>query len=86
MTARVMGATRVTASCHHHQSIDRLGAGLRVVGRADDGIVEAVELEDDNPLVLAVQWHPEDTSADDPSQQHLFDALVRAASGDLLSP
>jgi putative glutamine amidotransferase len=27
--------------------------------------------------VLAVQWHPEDTSEDDPAQQRLFDAIVR---------
>jgi putative glutamine amidotransferase len=29
---------------------------------------------------VAVQWHPEDTAAEDPSQQGLFDALVRAAA------
>jgi putative glutamine amidotransferase len=78
LTANVMGATWVTASCHHHQSLDRLGDGLRVVGRAADGIVEAVELDDDS-FMLAVQWHPEDTAARDPAQQNLFDALVRAA-------
>jgi gamma-glutamyl-gamma-aminobutyrate hydrolase PuuD len=27
-----------------------------------------------------VQWHPEDTAADDASQQALFDALVAAAA------
>jgi len=80
MTARVMGATRVTASCHHHQSLDRLGEGLRVVGRAADGIIEAVELDDDNAFLLAVQWHPEDTAATDPAQQELFNALVRAVN------
>ena len=73
----VMGASRVTVSCHHHQAIAKLGDGLRVVGRADDGIVEALEL--DGSFVLAVQWHPEDTAADDPAQQRLFDALVRRA-------
>ena len=52
-----------------------LGDGLRVIGRAADGIVEALEL--DGAFVLAVQWHPEDTAADDPAQQRLFDALVR---------
>jgi putative glutamine amidotransferase len=26
-----------------------------------------------------VQWHPEDTAADDPDQQRLFDSFVAAA-------
>ena len=79
LVADVMGATRVKASCHHHQAISTLGDGLRVVGRGSDGIVEALELE--GAFVLAVQWHPEDTAGDDPAQQHLFDALVRRAGG-----
>ncbi|HEY3832473.1 MAG TPA: gamma-glutamyl-gamma-aminobutyrate hydrolase family protein [Acidimicrobiia bacterium] len=78
--AQVMGSDRPACSCHHHQSVDRVGDGLRVVGRAGDGIVEAVE--PDNPdrggFVLAVQWHPEDTAADDRAQQQLFDALIEA--------
>jgi gamma-glutamyl-gamma-aminobutyrate hydrolase PuuD len=78
LLADVMDARRVTVSCHHHQAIAKLGDGLRVVGRADDGIVEALEL--DGSFVLAVQWHPEDTAADDPAQQRLFDALVRRAT------
>jgi putative glutamine amidotransferase len=78
MLADVMDATRVIASCHHHQAIARLGDGLRVAGRASDGVVEAAEM--DGCFVLAVQWHPEDTAGDDPSQQRLFDALVRGAS------
>jgi putative glutamine amidotransferase len=79
LLAEVMGTARVTASCHHHQAVDELGDGLRVVGRASDGIVEAVEL--DGAFMLAVQWHPEDTAAADPAQQRLFDALVRRAGG-----
>jgi gamma-glutamyl-gamma-aminobutyrate hydrolase PuuD len=79
LLADVMDTTRVTASCHHHQAVDQLGDGLRVVGRAADGIVEALEL--DGAFMLAVQWHPEDTAADDPAQQRLFDAVVRRAGG-----
>jgi putative glutamine amidotransferase len=79
LVADVMDATRVTASCHHHQAIAELGDGLRVVGRAKDGIVEALEI--DGAFLLAVQWHPEDTAEDDPAQQRLFDALVRRAGG-----
>ncbi len=77
LLAEIMEATRLQASCHHHQAIATTGDGLRVVGRAADGIAEAMEL--DGAFVLAVQWHPEDTAADDRTQQRLFDALVRKA-------
>lgn len=81
LLARVLGATTVTGSCHHHQAVAKLGAGLRVTARARDGIVEGVE-RDGAPgdgLLLAVQWHPEDTAGNDPAQQALFDALVQHA-------
>jgi putative glutamine amidotransferase len=74
--ADVMGAPTVTASCHHHQAIARLGRGLRVTARAHDNIVEGIELE--GAGLLAVQWHPEDLAPADPANQALFDALVKA--------
>jgi len=70
----------VTISCYHHQAIDRLGDGLTVVARADDGTVEAVVV-DAPGWAAGVQWHPEDTWADDPSQVALVSAFVRAARG-----
>jgi putative glutamine amidotransferase len=76
LLAKVMGTNRPVATCHHHQSVSELGSDLRVVARADDGIVEGLELVDAGGWLLAVQWHPEDTSATDPANQHLFDALV----------
>ena len=44
----------------HHQAIDpeRLGSGLTIVASSSDGIVEAVEYQE-NTFVLGVQWHPE---------------------------
>jgi putative glutamine amidotransferase len=65
----------VEAQCSHHQAVRELGAGLHEVGRADDGVIEALELTD-HPFVIGVQWHPED-SAD----ARLFAALVTAAAG-----
>jgi putative glutamine amidotransferase len=69
-------------ACHsvHHQSIGELGRGLTLVGHGDDGMPEAIEV-DDARWAVAVQWHPEDTAATDPQQQGLFDALVRQAVG-----
>ncbi len=75
LVARSTGTTRVAASCHHHQAVDRLGDGLVVSARAPDGIVEGLELPGARWLV-AVQWHPEDTAGRDPVQQRLFDAFV----------
>lgn len=81
--AAAIGTTSVRGSCHHHQAIDRLAPPLRVVAQAADGIIEACELHAaSDRFFVAVQWHPEDTAADDPVQQRLFDALVAAARGD----
>ncbi|MEU9915977.1 gamma-glutamyl-gamma-aminobutyrate hydrolase family protein [Streptomyces sp. NPDC051001] len=76
---RATGAQKVEASCYHHQRVDRLGTGLAVTARAADGTVEGLELPGARGWFTAVQWHPEDTAHEDPAQQGLFDALVRAA-------
>jgi putative glutamine amidotransferase len=78
--AKAMG-TETPEKCHcvHHQALDRLGDGLRVVGRHRDGIIHAVEL-DGARWIVGTQWHPEDSAADDPQQQGLFDELIRQAS------
>ncbi|WP_234534489.1 gamma-glutamyl-gamma-aminobutyrate hydrolase family protein [Streptomyces shenzhenensis] len=74
------GEQKVDASCYHHQRVDRLGAGLTVTATAADGTVEGLELAGAPGWFTAVQWHPEDTAHEDPVQQRLFDALVRAAA------
>ncbi|MEV7597083.1 gamma-glutamyl-gamma-aminobutyrate hydrolase family protein [Kitasatospora sp. NPDC089797] len=73
------GTGELDASCFHHQRVDRLGRGLAVTATAADGTVEALELPSGAGWFLGVQWHPEDTAAQDPAQQRLFDAFVRAA-------
>ena len=75
--ASVLGASALPVSSYHHQAVDRVGEGLRVVGRAPDGVVEALEHE--SAELIAVQWHPEDTSEEDSLQQSLFDWLVLRA-------
>jgi putative glutamine amidotransferase len=47
------GATVVNSI--HHQAVLDPGPHLRVTGRSDDGVIEAIESDG----VLGVQWHPE---------------------------
>ena len=54
----------------HHQTVDRLGVGLRVTAEASDGTVEGLECAD--APVVAVQWHPELLPEPDP----IFDWFI----------
>ncbi|PPK68859.1 gamma-glutamyl-gamma-aminobutyrate hydrolase family protein [Actinokineospora auranticolor] len=71
--AGVLGES-VSTLCHHHQSLDRVADGLRVVGTAEDGTVEAVELAGPG-FCVGLQSHPEQNTDD----VRVFAALVRAA-------
>ena len=76
--AQAIGANQANA-CHsfHHQAIDSLGQGFVVSGRAIDGTIEAIE-SSTATWCVAVQWHPEDSAAEDQQQQNLFDALIKS--------
>jgi putative glutamine amidotransferase len=71
------GAPGARVNSSHHQSILEPGRGLRITGRAADGVVEAVEWTSDSNWIVGVQWHPE-RMPEDPFAQALFQNLVHA--------
>jgi putative glutamine amidotransferase len=80
LLARAMGQVHEVNSMHH-QAIERVGYGLRVVARADDGLPEALEAPA-LPFVVGVQWHPEELAKTDQTSANLFYDFARAAAGD----
>jgi putative glutamine amidotransferase len=72
LAAAIFGDSAVVP-CHHHQAIDRVGTGLSVTGRSEDGTIEAIELAD-HPFAVALQWHAEQGEDLSP-----FQALAEAA-------
>ena len=76
--AAALGETELDVNSLHHQAVLEAAPGSRPVAWADDGTVEAFEVEGNRHLV-AVQWHPE-LLEDWPEQQGLFRQLVQAAA------
>jgi putative glutamine amidotransferase len=74
LAAAAAGAVEHPTLSHHHQGVDRIGAGLEVSGWSDDDEVpEAIE-DPRLRFALGVQWHPEA----DPASA-VIAALVEAA-------
>jgi putative glutamine amidotransferase len=79
--AGALGVPRLDANSLHHQAVDRVGHGLRVVARAPDGIVEGTEWAADDWWMVGVQWHPEELDeTPEPWDRALFAAFVAAAT------
>ncbi len=76
--ARSLGQVHEVNSMHH-QGIRRLGVGLRVVGIAEDGLAEALEMPE-VPFAVGVQWHPEELAKTDQHSAGLFYDFLRAAA------
>jgi putative glutamine amidotransferase len=74
---RAAGKDKVRVNSLHHQAIKTLGQGLQQSARGEDGTVEGVESDDG--LIVAVQCHPEELTADMPWARHLFERFVARA-------
>jgi putative glutamine amidotransferase len=73
---RLIGIEEFEVASYHHQAISRPGEGARVTAHAPDGLIEAIEMDDD-PLWIGVQWHPE-WDRESLVTQRLFGAFVGA--------
>jgi putative glutamine amidotransferase len=75
--ANLLGATEAWVLSSHHQAVERLGKGLKVVAHSEDGVVEALE-RTDGGFGLFVQWHPE-SMTDVVHRNAIYGALNHAA-------
>ncbi|WP_020472904.1 gamma-glutamyl-gamma-aminobutyrate hydrolase family protein [Zavarzinella formosa] len=75
----IYGTNELRVNSRHHQGINVVAKGLRVGGRAPDGVIEALESEDSDWFCLAVQWHPEADTASALDMQ-MFECFVQATA------
>jgi putative glutamine amidotransferase len=75
--AAALGVTRIGVNSFHHQAVARLGAGLLVTAKAEDGVIEAIELA--GRPVLGVQWELQEEYRIDRRFLAVFEWFVQAA-------
>jgi putative glutamine amidotransferase len=77
--ADAYGAPSAWVNSYHHQAVDRLGDGVVPVAWAEDGVLEAIEVEGD-AWVLGVQWELQESWKDDARWMRVFEAFVSATT------
>ena len=73
--AQWAGANTVDVNSLHGQGIARLADGLLPLAHAADGLVEAFELTATGSFAMAVQWHPEWRTSENPFYAAIFKAF-----------
>ncbi len=75
----IVGEVEFMVNSVHGQGVDQLAPALNTEAEADDATVEAVSVQDAPGFALAVQWHPEWRSWENPQSHKIFKAFGEAA-------
>ena len=75
--ASLLGDGDIQVNSLHHQCVAQVGEGMRVSARAEDGVIEAIETNEDR-FEVGVQWHPE--KLEGPVGARLFEGLIAACA------
>jgi len=75
-----LGVDSIEVDSFHHQAIDRLAPGLRVTGRAEDGVVEVIEADNGNWFLLGAQFELQEEWRVDSRFLEIFRLFVQAAA------
>lgn len=76
--AQWAGGVLTQVNSLHGQGIAQLAPGLRAIGHAPDGLVEAFEISGAPAFAYAVQWHPEWRWSENPFYTAIFAAFGAA--------
>lgn len=70
----------MTVNSYHHQALDRVAQGLRVIARSStDQVIEAVQSDEDD-FLLGVQWHPERIYRERSENLRMVEFFIEAAA------
>jgi putative glutamine amidotransferase len=77
--AGIIGEGIHGVNSYHHQAIKALSPLVNVMAYSEDGLVEAIEVKDQE-FAVAIQWHPEFSYKTDPDSIKLVQAFIDACT------
>ncbi|WP_262270776.1 gamma-glutamyl-gamma-aminobutyrate hydrolase family protein [Microvirga yunnanensis] len=78
LLARIVGQTTLAVNTFHREAVVTLSDRAVASARAEDGIIEAIEIPD-RLFAVGVQWHQELFARQDHPGNRLFEAFVQAS-------
>lgn len=73
----IVGSAKTQVNSMHHQALGKIAPSLKSVAHAPDGVVEAVEgIDRQQPMMLGVQWHPEEMAMENKIMLKIFKKFV----------
>ena len=76
--SQLYGDGEVVVNSEHRRALQRVGRGFAISARALDGVIEAIEAEEENWFCVGVQWQPASATASGLDIQ-LFRGLIDAS-------
>ncbi len=73
----IVGSSKTQVNSMHHQAIGEIAPTLKSVAYAPDGVVEALEGKVKKPMILGVQWHPEEMALENKIMLRLFENFIK---------
>jgi len=70
--------TELLVNSYHHQSLKDVAKGLVPIAYSKDGVIEAVQMENEK-FVVGIQWHPELMVDNDEKMLNLFKRFIDAS-------
>ncbi|MFW6237839.1 MAG: gamma-glutamyl-gamma-aminobutyrate hydrolase family protein [Halanaerobiales bacterium] len=76
---KLYSTRQIGVNSFHHQSVKDPGENIKILARAEDGVIEALKIKN-HPFALGVQWHPEEMLNKYSLQKKLFQYFLGKAN------
>ena len=56
---KIFKKDKIEVNSYHHQGVKDIAPGFEAIAKSNEGIIEAIILDDNKKFIFGVQWHPE---------------------------